>query len=158
MPTFPIAGLLYIDRILYSSVVYPHNYGARAIMLMLAMAQFGIGAVGTHVQHLPSSRISSMCVSIADISYSVALHEVTSIFLVVIMSQAVYTGFIPRTLCEDNDPLDVLVLMQVLFMLLLQRQQTIVSCPARDVGSSTCWDDWQCCVDTMRGSICTLHS
>ena len=40
-------GLLYVDRILYSSVVYPHNY-----------------------------------------------------------------GFIPQTLCEDNDPLDVLVLMQ----------------------------------------------
>jgi len=40
-------GLLYIDRVLYSSVVYPHNY-----------------------------------------------------------------GFIPRTLCEDQDPLDVLVLMQ----------------------------------------------
>jgi inorganic pyrophosphatase len=41
-------GLLYVDRILYSSVVYPHNY-----------------------------------------------------------------GFIPKTLCEDADPLDVLVLMQV---------------------------------------------
>lgn len=40
-------GMLYIDRVLYSSVVYPHNY-----------------------------------------------------------------GFIPRTYCEDNDPLDVLVLMQ----------------------------------------------
>ena len=40
-------GMLYVDRILYSSVVYPHNY-----------------------------------------------------------------GFIPRTLCEDGDPLDVLVLMQ----------------------------------------------
>lgn len=38
-----------VDRVLYSSVVYPHNY-----------------------------------------------------------------GFIPRTLCEDNDPLDVLVLMQVI--------------------------------------------
>jgi len=38
---------VYIDRILYSSVVYPHNY-----------------------------------------------------------------GFIPRTLCEDNDPIDILVLMQ----------------------------------------------
>jgi inorganic pyrophosphatase len=37
-----------VDRVLYSSVVYPHNY-----------------------------------------------------------------GFIPRTLCEDNDPMDVLVLMQV---------------------------------------------
>jgi len=37
-----------VDRILYSSVVYPHNY-----------------------------------------------------------------GFIPRTLCEDNDPIDVLVIMQV---------------------------------------------
>jgi hypothetical protein len=42
-------GLLFVDRILYSSVVYPHNY-----------------------------------------------------------------GFIPQTLCEDNDPLDVLVLMQVI--------------------------------------------
>ncbi|CAI0469840.1 unnamed protein product [Linum tenue] len=41
-------GMIKVDRILYSSVVYPHNY-----------------------------------------------------------------GFIPRTLCEDNDPLDVLVLMQV---------------------------------------------
>lgn len=37
-----------VDRVLYSSVVYPHNY-----------------------------------------------------------------GFIPRTLCEDNDPMDVLVIMQV---------------------------------------------
>ena len=41
-------GLCYVDRILYSSVVYPHNY-----------------------------------------------------------------GFMPKTLCEDGDPLDVLVLMQV---------------------------------------------
>jgi inorganic pyrophosphatase len=41
-------GLIKVDRILYSSVVYPHNY-----------------------------------------------------------------GFVPRTLCEDNDPMDVLVLMQV---------------------------------------------
>ena len=39
-----------VDRVLYSSVVYPHNY-----------------------------------------------------------------GFIPRTLCEDSDPLDVLVIMQVCF-------------------------------------------
>lgn len=39
---------LQVDRVLYSSVVYPHNY-----------------------------------------------------------------GFIPRTLCEDNDPLDVLIIMQV---------------------------------------------
>ena len=41
-------GLIKVDRILYSSVVYPHNY-----------------------------------------------------------------GFVPRTLCEDNDPIDVLVIMQV---------------------------------------------
>ncbi|KAL3685168.1 hypothetical protein R1sor_003190 [Riccia sorocarpa] len=41
------SGLIKVDRVLYSSVVYPHNY-----------------------------------------------------------------GFIPRTLCEDNDPIDVLVLMQ----------------------------------------------
>jgi len=40
-------GLLFVDRILYSSVVYPHNY-----------------------------------------------------------------GFVPKTLCEDGDPIDVLVLMQ----------------------------------------------
>ncbi|WZZ84158.1 hypothetical protein YC2023_104730 [Brassica napus] len=40
-------GLIKVDRILYSSVVYPHNY-----------------------------------------------------------------GFVPRTLCEDNDPIDVLVIMQ----------------------------------------------
>jgi len=42
-----ITGLLHVDRVLYSSVVYPHNY-----------------------------------------------------------------GFIPRTYCEDHDPLDILVLMQ----------------------------------------------
>uniref|UniRef100_A0A7I4DG37 inorganic diphosphatase n=2 Tax=Physcomitrium patens TaxID=3218 RepID=A0A7I4DG37_PHYPA len=42
------SGLMKVDRILYSSVVYPHNY-----------------------------------------------------------------GFIPRTLCEDEDPIDVLVIMQV---------------------------------------------
>ncbi|CAL5396856.1 unnamed protein product [Camellia sinensis] len=40
-------GMIKVDRVLYSSVVYPHNY-----------------------------------------------------------------GFIPRTLCEDNDPMDVLVIMQ----------------------------------------------
>ena len=40
-------GMLHVDRVLYSSVVYPHNY-----------------------------------------------------------------GFIPRTYCEDHDPLDILVLMQ----------------------------------------------
>ena len=44
-------GMMYVDRILYSSVVYPHNY-----------------------------------------------------------------GFIPQTLCEDNDPLDVLVIMQVSYI------------------------------------------
>lgn len=52
------ALVVQVDRVLYSSVVYPHNY-----------------------------------------------------------------GFIPRTLCEDNDPMDVLVLMQViilqLYMLML---------------------------------------
>ena len=42
-----VAGMLFVDRILHSSVVYPHNY-----------------------------------------------------------------GFVPQTLCDDNDPLDVLVLMQ----------------------------------------------
>jgi len=45
-------SLIQVDRILYSSVVYPHNY-----------------------------------------------------------------GFVPRTLCEDNDPIDVLVIMQVLLFL-----------------------------------------
>lgn len=45
--TLYFIGLLYVDRILHSSVVYPHNY-----------------------------------------------------------------GFVPQTLCDDNDPLDVLILMQ----------------------------------------------
>lgn len=45
--TLCLLGLLYVDRILHSSVVYPHNY-----------------------------------------------------------------GFVPQTLCDDNDPLDVLILMQ----------------------------------------------
>jgi inorganic pyrophosphatase len=44
-------GMMFVDRILYSSVVYPHNY-----------------------------------------------------------------GFIPQTLCDDNDPLDVLVIMQVFIL------------------------------------------
>ena len=29
----PHAGLLYVDRVLYSSVVYPHNYGAGLVIL-----------------------------------------------------------------------------------------------------------------------------
>jgi len=53
-------GLLFVDRILYSSVVYPHNY-----------------------------------------------------------------GFVPKTLCEDGDPIDVLILMQVLhFSSLPCKEQT----------------------------------
>jgi len=63
--------MLQVDRVLYSSVVYPHNY-----------------------------------------------------------------GFIPRTLCEDNDPLDVLVIMQVwlliCFLFALQARS--------DLGSHT----WEC--------------
>ncbi|KAI7728720.1 hypothetical protein M8C21_019091 [Ambrosia artemisiifolia] len=47
-------GLIKVDRVLYSSVVYPHNY-----------------------------------------------------------------GFVPRTLCEDNDPLDVLVIMQACQFILI---------------------------------------
>lgn len=49
-PLLNLNLIFQVDRILYSSVVYPHNY-----------------------------------------------------------------GFIPRTLCEDEDPIDVLVIMQVLF-------------------------------------------
>ena len=48
-----------VDRVLYSSVVYPHNY-----------------------------------------------------------------GFIPRTLCEDNDPMDVLIIMQVCFVLFFLKCST----------------------------------
>lgn len=62
-------GLLYVDRILYSSVVYPHNY-----------------------------------------------------------------GFIPKTLCEDGDPLDVLVLMQVGYA-----QQSHSGCSSVHVQQQLCW-------------------
>uniref|UniRef100_A0A0E0M7I9 Soluble inorganic pyrophosphatase n=1 Tax=Oryza punctata TaxID=4537 RepID=A0A0E0M7I9_ORYPU len=62
-------GMIKVDRVLYSSVVYPHNY-----------------------------------------------------------------GFIPRTLCEDGDPMDVLVLMQVsmellkfLFMLSGEKDDKIIA-------------------------------
>ena len=78
--------MLYIDRILYSSVVYPHNYGARngtpkATCLDLRTRNLrSSGACGPHLWSKPLSR----------------------------------TGFVPQTLCEDEDPLDVLVLMQVL--------------------------------------------
>ncbi|RRT77408.1 hypothetical protein B296_00028670 [Ensete ventricosum] len=58
-----------VDRILYSSVVYPHNY-----------------------------------------------------------------GFIPRTLCEDNDPMDVLVLMQVNFKKLILHANPNVEAGASDSG------------------------
>jgi inorganic pyrophosphatase len=58
-------GMLYVDRVLASSILYPHNY-----------------------------------------------------------------GFIPQTLCEDNDPLDVLVVMQ--------------SQVRSDVGGVQCWR-WPAC-------------
>ncbi|KAK9127446.1 hypothetical protein Syun_016243 [Stephania yunnanensis] len=69
-------GLIKVDRILYSSVVYPHNY-----------------------------------------------------------------GFIPRTLCEDNDPMDVLVLMQ---------EPVIPGCflRARAIGLMPMID---------QGSLCAVH-
>lgn len=54
--------IVQVDRVLYSSVVYPHNY-----------------------------------------------------------------GFIPRTLCEDNDPLDVLIIMQVCHMILIVSYMLIIT-------------------------------
>ena len=81
----PDTGMLYIDRILYSSVVYPHNYGAR-----------------NGVQnHLPRPlRIRNLRLSVAVVPHLWS-------------KPPSRTGFVPQTLCEDEDPLDVLVLMQV---------------------------------------------
>lgn len=53
-----------MDRILYSSVIYPHNYGMD----------------GVHIDHRPQTPF--------------------------------FPGFLPQTYCDDEDPLDVLVLMQ----------------------------------------------
>ncbi len=47
------------------------------------------------------------------------------------MTPAVLTGFIPRTLCEDNDPLDVLVLMQVRVLRSTRQRQRTETTAAR---------------------------
>lgn len=57
-------GMLYVDRVLYSSVVYPANYGFLGQVCML-------------------------------FNLAPAAHAIT------------------QTYCEDGDPLDILVLMQV---------------------------------------------
>ena len=75
-------GMLYIDRILYSSVVYPHNYG------------------------------TLRC--IADTTIRGSSWVLRNFDLKTLCRRVLYCpGFIPQTLCEDEDPLDVLVLMQV---------------------------------------------
>ena len=75
-------GMLYIDRILYSSVVYPHNYGMRI-------------PVRASLEH----RVEGIFICFGFDTQTMTLLR--------------RAGFIPQTLCEDEDPLDVLVLMQV---------------------------------------------
>lgn len=67
-----LISMIQVDRILYSSVVYPHNY-----------------------------------------------------------------GFIPRTLCDDGDPIDVLVLMQVAYSFWLLRFE-------REFGFSSLYPSFHC--------------
>ncbi|OIW02366.1 hypothetical protein TanjilG_08513 [Lupinus angustifolius] len=154
-----------VDRILYSSVVYPHNYGfiprtlcedndpidvlvlmqepilpgtflrARAIGLMPMIDQgekddkiIAVCADDPEYKHytdfkeLAPHRLmeirrffedysSAFHYSSSDSSHHLNNAQVDRI----LYSSVVYPhnyGFIPRTLCEDNDPIDVLVLMQ----------------------------------------------
>ena len=81
-------GLLYVDRILYSSVIYPSNYGERE-------REREKETEGPPAGYTPKRHARSLTLSL---SFAPTLFN---------------SGFIPQTLCEDNDPLDVLVLMQV---------------------------------------------
>lgn len=55
----PNAGLLYVDRVLYSSVVYPHNYGERQLAAVLERLPLG----GSQAErHAPSTTVSGSCV------------------------------------------------------------------------------------------------
>jgi len=78
-------GMLYIDRVLYSSVVYPHNCAPHPL------ASVSTKNTSTAMVSALPSKLPQMTLGSAD-------------------------GFIPQTLCEDDDPLDVLVLMQVILL------------------------------------------
>ncbi len=55
-----VTGLLYVDRVLYSSVVYPHNYGM-VVMHMLVMHRHDVGAgcvIDVDNSPTPSRRLS----------------------------------------------------------------------------------------------------
>lgn len=83
--------MLYVDRILYSSVIYPANYGkgrrGRCLFFLCSLSLLVSGldllSLGLQTEGRKNSKLKNK------------------------------TGFIPKTLCEDNDPLDILVLMQV---------------------------------------------
>ena len=83
--------MLYVDRILYSSVIYPANYGEED------QRRKKRGKEGTRrgkKRARPPFFLS------------------TSDLLTGGGKKPFFSGFIPKTLCEDNDPLDILVLMQ----------------------------------------------
>ncbi|KAL2543757.1 Soluble inorganic pyrophosphatase 1 [Forsythia ovata] len=69
------------------------------------------------VRNVSPSTLSLMAIFRFDINYQMTSVSILNCMQVdrVLYSSVVYPhnyGFIPRTLCEDNDPIDVLVLMQ----------------------------------------------
>ena len=85
-------GMLYVDRILYSSVIYPANYGKEREEEKEKKKETSRRKERESARPRPTSHLKKLKKK---------------------KKKTLSTGFIPKTLCEDNDPLDILVLMQV---------------------------------------------
>ncbi|KAM7266504.1 hypothetical protein ACFE04_004401 [Oxalis oulophora] len=115
-------GLIMVDRVLYSYVVYPHNYGftpctifcshpghdALKIFNCVEKVKYELDKKIGLIMNLTLPRFSTA--QVVEIS-KVEKSQVDR----VLYSYVVYAhnyGFLPRTICEDGDPMDVLVIMQ----------------------------------------------
>jgi hypothetical protein len=103
-------GLLYVDRVLASSVRYPHNYGCGADGGGEVGGGWRRGRAGSRGAQRRQLRRTAPAST-----PSLPTHPTPPLPLPLPPPPPTPPpppSFIPQTLCEDNDPLDVLVLMQ----------------------------------------------
>lgn len=91
-------GLLVVDRVLYSSMEYPHNYGASQAAVC--------------VRWLPTFASSVNSIAVCQGHRIVMLHAFSGHYAVLCCTDTSdvqhahwLAGFIPRTLCDDGDAL-----------------------------------------------------
>ena len=124
------AGLLYVDRVLYSSVVYPHNYGVCMggwvggmgwVGALEGLESWAVWRLRTHPTVSPHLHHALAHMKLLLIPYHPPFPLPAPCSCPCGCPAPVPApslrpppaGFIPRTYCPDHDPLDVLVLMQV---------------------------------------------